>query len=345
MHKTLRSFTLIAAAFATVIDALPSMAQATGTNLVVVNTSNTPVYCVITVTDSLTPSINNIQVNGSSNWVAPPTSAPPPPTDNGLYYTCPPGSQPICGSPPVQGFFYLQNSTTNPPTGVTISSTTSGNVLSGVSISFLQPPYACPGQSNGFYPYVAEFPAPNGTNFAEVTLNVTTGEFVDISCNNGANATISMTGTGGPSWYLNGAVTPLSITNSWVNGTTGADNNCSIGGVFPYQFSRCTTGPNSCGSPAPDNTSCTNTNSPNNGPCEFSRLSGQAGGGTVTVTYTGSLQAPVSSPPPGTGTTPPPTTPPPTTPGQPVRPYPGPIKSHHLEGTQLPPASGISVPD
>lgn len=341
MLRALRSLSLIAAGFAAVINASPASAQAAGTNLQVTNSSNTPVYCVITVTaGGLTPSINNIQVNGLSNWVAPANPAPPPPTDSGLYYTCPPTTG-GCANPPVQGFFYLQNGATMP-----ITSTVAGNVLSGVAISFLQPPYACPGQSNGLFPFVAEFPAPNGTNFAEVSLNVTTGEFVDVSCNNGANSTITMTGTGGPNWLLNGTVTPLSITNSWVNGTSGADNNCSIGGVFPYQYTRCTTGPNACAAPAPDNTSCTNTNNPNNGPCEFSRLSGQPGGGTVTVSFIGALQPP-ATPAPGNGvsTPPPPTTPPPTTPGQPSKPYPGPIKSHHLEGTQLPPNSGISVPD
>ena len=47
-----------------------------------------------------------------------------------------------------------------------------------------------------------------------------TGEFVDISCNNGANATINIAGVGGPGWMLGSSTvaTPLSITNSWVDG-------------------------------------------------------------------------------------------------------------------------------
>ncbi len=333
----LRFFPFAAAIAAQIIGALPGSAQST--SLSVYNGSNSNVYTVITVnTSGLTPSINNIQVNGSSSWVAPPTSSPPPPTDSGLYYTCPPTTS-GCAPTPVQGFFYLQKGAT-----ANINSTVSGNVLSGVSVSFIQPPYACPGQSNGFYPFTPEFTATNGTNFAEVTLNVTTGEFVDISCNNGANATINVAGSGGPSWMVGGSTTPtpLSITNSWVNGATGQDNNCNISGVFPYQFTQCTMGPSACPN-SPANASCT-TGPANNGPCEFSRLAGQAGGGTVTVTYMGALQPPssVSTPPsspPGSAPPPPPGSNPPDgftipKPGQPTPPGLPPERFHPLQGNQ-----------
>ena len=116
--------------------------------------------------------------------------------------------------------------------------------------------------------------------------------------------------------------------------------------MFPYQFTRCTTGPK----PAPvcpANNTCTHGPA-DNGPCEFSRLAGQQGG-TVTVSYIGPLQPPVSlsSPPPGS--TPPPglatatsdihttagISPPPgftvPMPGQPGTP---PYRTHPLEGTQ-----------
>jgi hypothetical protein len=321
MIDPLRFFPFVTAAVAALLmSALPSSAS---TSLAVYNGGNSNVYTIITVnTGGLTPSINNIQVNGSSSWIAPTTSTPPPPTDSGLYYTCPPTTS-GCASPPLQGFFYLQSGAT-----ANITSTAGQNVLSGVSISFIQPPYACPGQSNGFYPFTPEFTAANGTNFAEVTLNVTTGEFVDISCNNGANATINVAGVGGPNWMIGGSSTPtpLSITNSWVDGTTGKDNNCQISGVFPFQFTTCTTGPNACPS-NPDNATC-KAGPANNGPCEFSRLAGQTGGGTVTVSYMGALQPPVSlsSPP---GSTPPPgfTVP---TPGQPGTA----LRRHPLEGNQ-----------
>jgi hypothetical protein len=322
MARALRSLIYVAAAVgAASIGALPSLAS---TSLQITNPSNTAVYTIITVnTGGPTPSINNIQVNGSSAWAAPASSSPPPPTDNGLYYTCPPTTG-GCAGTPVQGFFYLQQGAT-----ATITSTVAGNVLSGVSVSFLQPPYACPGQSNGLFPFTPEFTAANGTNFAEVTLNVNTGEFVDVSCNNGANATINVSSAGGPGWYNGGSTTSqptFSITNSWVNGSTGADNNCSIAGVFPYQFTQCTTGPNACPSSVA-NTTCT-SGTANNGPCEFSRLAGAGGGGTVTVSFMGALQPPVSSSatpaPPGTPPGTPPVTPPPggtiPAPGQPAQP-------------------------
>jgi hypothetical protein len=321
MIGPLRFLPFVTAAVAALLtSALPSSAS---TALAVYNGGNSNVYTIITVTaGGLTPSINNIQVNGSSSWIAPPTAAPPPPTDSRLYYTCPPTTS-GCAATPLQGFFYLQKGAT-----ANITSTVGQNVLNGVSISFLQPPYACPGASNGFFPFTPEFTAPNGTNFAEVSLNVTTGEFVDISCNNGANATINVAGAGGPGWMVGASpATPLSITNSWVNGTTGQDNNCQISGVFPYQFTRCTTGPNACPS-NPDNQTCTNGPA-DNGPCEFSRLAGQPGGGTVTVSYMGPLQPPLSlsSPPPPPGSPPPPAVP---TPGQPGTP---PHSTEPLDGT------------
>ncbi|CAN5515112.1 hypothetical protein BH10CYA1_BH10CYA1_54060 [soil metagenome] len=293
---------LAAAAIAVFTGALPSaQAQQLGghghvdggqggsatTSLSIQNQTRRGVYAVITTnTGGLTPSINNIQVNGSSNWVAP--SGPPPPVDSGLYYTCPP-SNGSCPGTPIQGFFYMRKGTS-----VQITSTAGQNVLSGVSIAFLQPPYACPGSSNGFYPFVGEFTAANGTNFAEVTLNVTTGENVDISCNNGANAKINMASTGGPTWTNNAGkpVPSFSITNSWVNGTTGQDNNCGVAGVFPYQYTQCTAGPNACPN-SPANISCP-ISTANNGPCQYARTAGKSGG-TVTVTFMGPEHPPSPS--------------------------------------------------
>ncbi len=253
------------------------------TALYVHNPSNMGVYCVLTVNEPA--SITNIGVNGYFSWSTPPgppLPTPSPPSSSNLYYTCPQCSF------LTQGFFYM-------PKGarVTITSNLPGGALSGVSVAFLQPPDTCPGSSSGFYPYGAppQITATNGTNFAEVTLNVTTGETVDISCNNGANAKINVSSWGGPYWILNGnSVAAFSATNSWVNGTTGADNNCGIGGVFPYQFTQCTAGPNACPNSSV-NATCT-AGSPNNGPCEFTRLSGQTGG-AVYVRFIGPEHPPL----------------------------------------------------
>ncbi|MBS1955760.1 MAG: hypothetical protein JST89_16370 [Cyanobacteria bacterium SZAS-4] len=244
-----------------------SGAHASGqTALYVHNASNIGVYCILTVNSPL--SITNIGVNGSYNWTTPPGPPLPVPPTTSLYYTCP-----LCPQL-TQGFFYMRKGAK-----ISVTSNLPGNVLDGVSIAFLQPPDTCPGSTSGFYPYGAQpqITATNGTNFAEVTLNVTTNETVDISCNNGANAKINISSVGGPSWVLNGNSMPaFSATNSWVNGTTGEDNNCNIGGVFPYQFTVCTAGPNACPNNAA-NATCT-SGSPNNGPCEFTRPSGQSGG-------------------------------------------------------------------
>src|SRR5271154_1597314 len=111
MLKVARSVSIVAAAVIAIFpSALPSAEgkalQQTPTSLTVSNPSGMDVYVVITtLTGGLTPSINNIQVNGISNWAKP--SGPPPPTDSGLYYTCPPSTG-GCANPPVQGFFFLQ---------------------------------------------------------------------------------------------------------------------------------------------------------------------------------------------------------------------------------------------
>ena len=153
MIGPLRFFPFVTAAVtALLISALPSSAS---TSLAIYNGGNSNVYTIITVTaEGLTPSISNIQVNGSSSWIAPVTPTPPPPTDSGLYYTCPPAT-PGCASTPLQGFFYLQKGAT-----ANITSTVGENVLSGVCISFIQPPYACPGTSNGFSPLRPSSPPP-----------------------------------------------------------------------------------------------------------------------------------------------------------------------------------------
>ncbi|HEY9714116.1 MAG TPA: hypothetical protein V6C72_11635, partial [Chroococcales cyanobacterium] len=152
---------------------------------------------------------------------------------------------------------------------------------------------------SSFFQFVAGCPAANGINAAEVTLNVPTEETVDITCNGGANTTISVVGSKSSNLWqvgVNGAYTPLSIQNSWVNGATGVDNNCGGGtgntgtpipGVFPFQLSSCTTGPNSCSS-ATNNVSCSSPND-GEGPCQFTRAAGISGG-KVTVSYLGSLQ-------------------------------------------------------
>lgn len=247
------------------------------TSLYVHNPSNMGVYCILTVNSPA--SITNIGVNNNYTWstpLGPPLPTPSAPSASNLYYTCP-----ACPNL-TQGFFYM-------PKGakVSITSNLAGNVLDGVSIAFLQPPDTCPGSTSGFYPYGAQpqITATNGTNFAEVTLNVSSNETVDISCNNGANAKINVTSAGGPSWLVNGTtMKAFTATNSYVNGATGEDNNCGISGVFPYQFTQCTAGPNACPS-CPANISCT-AGSPNNGPCEFTRTAGQSGG-TVFVRFMG----------------------------------------------------------
>ncbi len=127
---------------------------------------------------------------------------------------------------------------------------------------------------------------PNGVNLAEATLNVTAPhqETVDISCNQGANATISVQFTpgSGPNWN-NGAGNNnvTNIQNSWVDIKNRKDNNCNLTGVFAYNLTNCNAGPDAC----PQGAFCSTASSL----CNIQRL---GSGGTVQVTYMGPLAPP-----------------------------------------------------
>jgi hypothetical protein len=115
----------------------------------------------------------------------------------------------------------------------------------------------------------------NGVNFAEVTLNVPSGdqETVDISCNKGANSiiNIALPGTG---W----TGTTTSITNASVDILDQIDNNCSINGVFPYNLDNCNSNVNS--NPCYGEPFCTTYP-------DFCQIQRSGSGGKVTVTYMG----------------------------------------------------------
>src|ERR1700722_7481294 len=285
MDKFARGGSIVAAVFPVVAlfaSVLPS--EAAKTYLYIQNPSNMGVYTVITV--NLPASINDIRVEGSSGWVKPPGPPLPDPAPTGLYYTCPPSTQ-GCNPTPTQGFFYMRAGAQ-----LKITGSSDHDDLKGVSVCFLQPPHCCPGAANGFYPFTPQFTAPNGTNYAEVTLNVSTGEDVDLSCNNGANSIINVTSAGGPAWHIpTGTVADFNITNSWVNGTSGQDNNCGKQGIFPFQYTECTGGSKACNF-SPNNTSCPTKSPTSNGPCEYSRPPGE-NGGMVTVRFIGTAKPPL----------------------------------------------------
>ncbi len=128
---------------------------------------------------------------------------------------------------------------------------------------------------------------PNGVNLAEATLNVPSPqqETVDISCNQGANATISIQFTpgSGPNWNNGSGINNVTnIQNSWVDIKNKRDNNCNLTGVFAYNLTNCTAGPGAC----PDQGAFCSTAS---SLCNIQRL---GSGGTVQVTYMGPLAPP-----------------------------------------------------
>lgn len=144
----------------------------------------------------------------------------------------------------------------------------------------------------------------NGMNYFECTLNVTTGETLDISLNQGANSYIgvqcsptpSASPTAVPGWATNNGLDPVSsFQNSFLNVAGSYDDNCCLPGVFAFGLSNCTAGPSSCGSSGPF---CSNSAIH----CQVQRNPGQVGG-VVLVQYNGlmnlaSTPTPLCSPSP-----------------------------------------------
>ena len=198
------------------------------------------------------------------------------------------------------GFFNLPIGET-----VTIASTKLGGLLNGILISFVRESQ-CPcgvhmtqGCSSD-KPGLPGHDIPNGVNAAELTLNIPIStphmpEGADITCVNGANAKIQMNYDpgSGKNWY-NGDL-PSSdrnvtqIHNSWVDIAKQQDNNSTLSGVFPYNCDDCIQIINApCGNrhnfaPFPTERHCQvgRDRDPTNG---F--------GGTVTITYLGTLAPP-----------------------------------------------------
>ena len=203
--------------------------------------------------------------------------------------------------PKEAGFFNLPFGET-----VTIASTKAVGLLNGVLISFVRE-QQCPCGVNMTQGCASDQPGlpgddiPNGVNAAELTLNTGSPldtskifpESADISCVNGANTTIRMDydpGSGN-SWNNGdgGDTNVIQIQNSWVDIANQHDNNSTLSGVFPYNCTDCIDVINApCGNkfnfpPFPTEKHCQVMRNPNsNG--EF--------GGTVTITYLGTLAPP-----------------------------------------------------
>lgn len=182
----------------------------------------------------------------------------------------------------LQGWFQL-----NAKQKAHITSTT-GNCMGGVNISFLAPPQ-CPSASGtkGFTKGVEGPSLPNGVNQAEVVLNPPSPgqEAVDISCNTGANCKIELSTWGGPYWGLPGgsSAAAINIGNKSVDIANKIDNNCNLLGVMAYNLSTCNAGPDSCSTPS--GAFCTTSN---HDVCIVQRSAVNGGfGGTVTVSYLG----------------------------------------------------------
>jgi len=213
------------------------------------------------------------------------------------------------------GFFNLPFGET-----VTIASKKPVGLLNGVVISF-EREHGCPcgigtdptifnqicsGDRNG----TPGLPILNGVTAAELTLNTgspldTTKIFqetADISCVNGANATIRMNYDPGKGnkWnngsWVGSNQNVIQIQNSWVDIANQNDDNSTRSGVYPYSCDQCIdTNSGPCGNglhfgPFPTEAHCQVMRDPING--EF--------GGTVTITYLGPLSPTTTPPPPST---------------------------------------------
>lgn len=205
--------------------------------------------------------------------------------------------------PKEAGFFNLPFGET-----VTIASTKAVGLLNGILISFVRESQ-CPcgvhmtqGCSSDA-PGLPGHDIPNGVNAAELTLNTGSPlipgtlfpETADISCVNGANTTIRMNydpGSGN-TWHNGAGGDPnvIQIQNSWVDIANQHDNNSTLSGVFPYNCTDCIDVINApCGNkfnfpPFPTERHCQvgRDRDPTNG---F--------GGTVTITYLGTLAPPTT---------------------------------------------------
>jgi len=206
------------------------------------------------------------------------------------------------------GYFVLPSNQT-----VTIARKDNVPFLNGVLLSF-EIVHQCPcGKSAGFpgncqgrAQYVDGLDQPNGVTGAEVTLNPPdpgAQEAADISCVNGANASILMNYypiVGSNNWNNGdgGETNVTQIQNSWVDIANQRDNNTTLSGVFPYNCDDCVKikGPIPCGNygiflPPPTERHCqVQRDSNSNG--EF--------GGTVKITYLGPLSPTTPPPPPST---------------------------------------------
>ncbi len=211
--------------------------------------------------------------------------------------------------PKEAGFFNLPFNET-----VTIASTKPGGLLNGILISFVRE-HQCPcglNMNQGCASDTAGEPGddiPNGVTAAELTLNIPIStpqmpEGADISCVNGANTTIQMDYDpgSGKNWY-NGDL-PSSdlnvrqIHNSWVDIANSKDDNQNLSGVFPYNCNDCILTP-------PTNRSANGTCGamipfvvPGERHCQVGRNRDPTNGfgGTVTITYLGTLAPPPPTP-------------------------------------------------
>lgn len=166
------------------------------------------------------------------------------------------------------------------------------NQLNSFIVAFGDPtvfktqPY-CPGTFNLY---------PNGINYFECTLNVTTGETLDISLNQGANTWLGVQCNPPspiPGWTTNNGLQAVtSFQNSFLSVAGSYDDNCCLVGVFPYGLSNCTAGPSSCSSSTNPGPFCSNDAIH----CQVQRNPGQQGG-VVLVQFNG-LMNPTVTPSP-----------------------------------------------
>lgn len=161
-------------------------------------------------------------------------------------------------------------------------------VAFGDPASFATQPY-CPGIFNLY---------PNGINYFECTLNVTTGETLDISLNQGANSYLGVQCSPSPpipGWTTNNGLQAVtSFRNSYLSVANSYDDNCCLVGVFAYGLSNCTAGPPSCPSPGTANPGPFCSNDAIH--CQVMRQPGQQGG-LVLVQFHG-LMNPTVTPSP-----------------------------------------------
>jgi hypothetical protein len=237
--------------------------------------------------------------------------------------------------------YELQNTLANP--NPLSGAPANQNCLQGVAVSFDQE-FACPACCPNTPAFPVQFvpgpTIPNGVNAAEVSLNLpgtinggplpNATEVCDISCVNGANATIALTvvppPAGQPQWTYGDNIpvtAPTTTENSWVSLALKKDDNCVLEykqnhktivadriGVYPYGCTLCNVFPDPVyGCPSLANTTgapgCTPGTFGNyaqfcakhHASCQYNRapssaMQTQQFGGVISFTYMGPLAPP-----------------------------------------------------